>query len=156
MSTPDRKTLLSALQQAWGPTGWQGPTVKSVLRGLGPRDAARRPYRGRHTIWELTLHLAYWTHIARTRLVGERTAFPRSPANFPSQPRRPDPSAWRADLKLLSAEHRALVQVVSRLTPRQLAGRVGRWSVADTILGVALHDTYHAGQIGYLRRVIEG
>ena len=156
MNTPDRKVLLSALQQAWGPTGWQGPTVKSVLRGLGPRSAWRRPYKGRHTIWELTLHLAYWTHVARDRISGTRTAFPRSPVNFPRQPRTPDPRQWRADLRLLSVEHRLLLRAIRRLTPRQIKGRAGRWSVADTILGVALHDIYHAGQIGYLRKVIEG
>ena len=156
MSAADRTALLSALAQAWGPRGWQGPTVKSVLRGLSPRTAWRRAYKGRHTIWELTLHLAYWTHVARARITGGRTAFPRAPANFPRQPRTPDPRQWRADVRLLSSEHQALVRAIRRLTPRQLSGRAGRWSVSDTILGVALHDVYHAGQIGYLRRVLEG
>ncbi|HEY2825653.1 MAG TPA: DinB family protein [Gemmatimonadales bacterium] len=127
-----------------------------MLRGLSPRTAWRRPYKGRHTICELTLHMAYWTHMARDRIAGEKTPFPRSPANFPSQPRRPDAGTWRRDITLLSSEHRALVRLVRGLTPRALGRPAGRWSVADTILGVALHDAYHAGQIGYLRRVIEG
>lgn len=150
-----RAVLLSALRQAYGPSGWHGPTVLRVLRGVGPRVAWKRVWRGRNTIWEITLHVAYWTHVARERITGRRAPFPRSPANFPSQPRRPNPRAWRADVALLRAEHAALVRVVRRLSPKQLATHVGRWSVADTILGVALHDTYHAGQIRYLRRVIE-
>jgi hypothetical protein len=151
-----KAALLSALRQAFGPRGWQGPTVLSVLRGVTARAALRRPHAGRHNIWELTLHLAYWTHVARDRIARASTPFPRSPANFPKPPRRADTKAWRADVALLAAEHRALVRLVTRRSPRQLAARAGRWTVADTILGVALHDTYHAGQIGYLRKVLGG
>jgi uncharacterized damage-inducible protein DinB len=151
-----KAALLSALRQAFGPRGWQGPTVQSVLRGVTASNALRRPHPRRHNIWELVLHLAYWTHVARERITGEKTPFPRAPRNFPNPPKRADTKAWRADVALLAAEHRALVRLVTRRSPRQLAARAGRWTVADTVLGVALHDTYHAGQIGYLRKVLGG
>ena len=155
MANDGKAQILSALAQAYGPMGWQGPTIQRVLRGVNARAAWARPIRRRHTIWELTLHMAYWTHAAHDRITGRRTAFPRSPRNFPRQPARPDAKAWRADVKLLADQHAALVRLVKSLSPRQLGRRVSRrWTAAETALGVALHDMYHAGQIGLLRKAL--
>ena len=142
-------------------TAWHGgPTPAGTLRGVSARDAARRPLRGRHTIWELALHLAYWNYAVHRRLLlamgHERIArFPRSPANWPAMPKWATETAWAADRALLAEVHRRLREVINRfpaaLLDRKAAGR-RRWTCGDLILGITVHDAYHAGQIQLLKR----
>jgi uncharacterized damage-inducible protein DinB len=143
--------LLDVLDEAYDRPAWHGPNLRGALRGLSAARAARRPAPGRHSVWELVLHCAYWKHVVWRRLVGgPRGSFPRRPRNFPEQPLRPDAAAWKADLKLLDERHRRLREAVSALPSTALRGRRGRSSPARLIYGVAAHDVYHAGQIRLL------
>ena len=133
-----------------------GPTPVRALREVDARLARWRPPRGGHTIWELALHIAYWDYTVRRRLLGTSLPrFPRSPANFPRMPRRADAAAWDADRALVAEQHRLLVEVVEAFPAGRLNRRMGagRWTYGDTILGITLHDAYHAGQIQLLRRI---
>jgi uncharacterized damage-inducible protein DinB len=146
--------LLKVLDEAFTAKGWHGTTLSGALRGLTPRQALWRPGPGRHNIWELVLHAAYWKHVVRERLEGRgRTAFPRGPRNYPRLPDRCDAAAWKADVTLLGREHDALRRMVRRLAPARLDARVGAspWNVAEHLFGVAAHDVYHTGQVQLLK-----
>ena len=158
---PRIRLLLQVLEQAFTAKGWQGATLSQAVRGLTPRQALWRPRPGRHNIWELVLHTAYWKHVVRQRVLGtarESAPFPRSPRNYPGLPARCDRGAWRADVALLKHEHELLLGVVRRLPPGRLGARVGksRWAVAEQIHGIAAHDLYHTGQIRLLRVLQRG
>jgi hypothetical protein len=120
------------------------------LRGVTVEQALWRPAPGRHNIWELTVHCAYWKYAVRRRLAGDRRgSFARPGSNwFPLPP--PTRQNWRADLQLLADEHRALRHAVEALPPR-LDRRAVR-----LIRGVAYHDVYHAGQIQLLKKLSVG
>lgn len=142
--------------RAFDGPAWHGPSLLATLRGVAPEEALWRPAPGRNTVWQLILHTAYWKDRVRARLAGERgTRFPRGPANFPAVPTRADEAALAGDLRLLKDCHRRLCEVVGDLPARRLDVRVGRsrWTYVETILGIASHDLYHAGQIQLIRRV---
>ena len=148
------RLLLRVMDGAFTSRGWQGATLHGALRGLGPRQALWRPRPGRHNIWELVLHAAYWKHRMRRGIEGGMASrFPKSPRNFPRLPDRCDAAAWRTDVALLKQEHELLRNTVQRLAPSRLDARTGRsrWVVAELIFGVAAHDLYHAGQIQLLK-----
>jgi len=149
--------LLEVLEQAYSVRGWHGTTLKGALRGVTASQALRRPAPGRHSIWELVLHTAYWKYAVRRRLSGARRgAFPRDPSNWPHPPARPDAKAWAADRALLDAEHRELLAVVRTLGSRRLEQRGAKkeWRNVEMIHGVAAHDLYHTGQIQLIKRLI--
>lgn len=141
--------LLGLLDEGYDRSAWHGPNLRGSLRGVSARNAAWRPAPGRHNVWELALHAAYWKHAARRRLTGgKRGAFPAKGSNWFRRPAEASSEkAWRADLALLEREHRALREVVARFPPKDLARRKGRRSATQVIAGVAAHDVYHAGQI---------
>jgi hypothetical protein len=155
-SDPRIAILLEILDEAFDARGWHGTTLRGSLRGVGPVEARWKPGPGRHCIWELALHTAYWKYTVRRRITGDaRGAFPRRPSNWPRLPATPDARAWRADVALLEAEHRALRAVVAALPPSRLAERSARatWTLQEMIHGVAAHDLYHTGQIQLLKRL---
>ncbi len=151
--------LLQVLDEAFAAKGWQGATLSGAVRGLTYRQALWRPRPGRHNVWELVLHTAYWKHVVRQRVAGEAHApFPRGPHNFPRIPARADAAAWKADVALLRRQHQLLVATVRGLPPSRLGARVGksRWVVAEQIFGIAAHDLYHTGQIQLLKTLARG
>lgn len=150
------RLLLRLIDQGFDHAAWHGPTLWGALRGVTAKEAMWRPARGRHNIWELVLHTAYWKYAVRRRLTGgDQGEFPRTPSNWPALPDVLDERRWRADVRLLKEEHRKLRLAVAALSPGTLGRRLGRkrWTTSETIHGVAMHDLYHAGQVQLLKRL---
>ena len=148
----DSSLLLEILEQGYSRQAWHGPTLRQSLRGVSAQGAAWRPAPGRHNIWEIAVHAAYWKYVVRRRLRGEkRGSFVIKGSNWFKLPVELNEKAWRADLALLETEHRklreAMVDCLNGKT-RQVPERL--------LFGVAFHDIYHAGQIRLLRRLQSG
>ena len=155
---PRISLLLDIYDQAFARAAWHGVPLGTGLRRMSWKNALKRPARGRHNVWELVLHIAYWKCIVRRRLTGDAAVeFPRSPANFPAVPARPTSALWRTDLALLSREHRLLRDVIARFPASRLAqkGWHTRWTNEATIYGIASHDLYHTGQIQLVKALID-
>jgi hypothetical protein len=149
--------LLELLDEAYNHSAWHGPNLRGSIRGVSAREAAHSPEAGRHNIWELAVHAAYWKYAVRRRLTGEkRGSFSLSGSNWFVRPIHPTEKAWRADLALLDSEHRLLREVVSAFPPQKLDRRAhGSKSTARRMIaGVALHDVYHAGQIQLIKKLM--
>jgi hypothetical protein len=139
--------LLDFLDEGYDRKSWHGPNLRSALRGVLAEEAAWRVAPGRHNIWELALHAAYWKYVVRRRLKGgKRGGFQISGSNFFERPAEATESAWKKDLEILAAEHKMLREVVSGVkSPTEKQQHL--------IRGAAAHDIYHAGQIRLLRQL---
>ncbi len=149
--------LLEVVDQAFDHKGWHGTTLRGSLRGLTAEEALWRPAPGRHNIWELAVHAAYWKYAVRRRLAGGASgSFARKPSNWPAVPQAPDPAAWKNDIRLLEAEHRRLRDAVRTLPPARLnaLSPQGVWTMAEEIHGIAAHDLYHTGQIQLIKKLM--
>ena len=156
------RLLIENVQPPRGRQGWHGgPTSSGALRGVDEVQARWRPGANRRSIWELTLHIAYWTYAVRRRLLAGRdrsapSRFGRSPANWPRLPEPADAAAWAADVALLRLERERLVEAcasvpVSALDDRPPGSR--RWTYGELIVGIAQHDAYHTGQLQLVKRL---
>jgi hypothetical protein len=152
----DLTQLLFVVDTAYDHVSWHGPNLRGSLRGVTPRQAAWRPAPGRHNIWELVVHAAYWKYVAWRRLTGARRgSFPLTGSNWLARPAEMSAGAWHDDLDLLAAMHQTLRATVAGLTPGDLDRPSAQRSVTKRALvtGVAAHDLYHAGQIQLLKRL---
>lgn len=143
--------LLALLDQSYERRTWHGPNLKQSIRGVTAKQAAWRPGPGRHNIWELTLHAAYWKYVLRRGIEGgKRGSFVLKGSNFFVRPEKGklNEAAWRADKMLLEREHRALREAVVKALQTSRGEKL-----LPKMWGVAFHDIYHAGQIRLLRRL---
>src|SRR5262249_48805926 len=143
--------LLNVLEEGYSKKAWHGPNLKQALKGVTAKEAAWRPARGRHNIWEEALHAAYWKYdVRRTLEGGTRGSFVLKGSNFFARPEKEQATeaAWKADKEILENEHERLREAVNKALKN---GRENK--VARLIYGVAFHDIYHAGQIRLLRRL---
>ncbi len=145
--------VLALIDEAYEKKAWHGPNLKQSIKGVTAKQAAWRPGPGRHNIWELTLHTAYWKYAVRRRIEGgKRGSFALQGSNFFARPEKGklNEAAWSSDKKLLEREHRALRAAVAKELRTPRAAKLLR-----SLYGVAFHDIYHAGQIRLLRRLME-
>jgi DinB superfamily len=146
-----RKLMAALLDEGYEKRAWHGPNLRQSIRGVSAKEAAWRPGPGRHNIWELTVHAAYWKYVARRRIEGDkRGSFALTGSNFFPRPEKAklNEAAWRADKGLLEREHQALCAAVAKALSKPAGEKFLRH-----IYGVAMHDVYHAGQIRLLRRL---
>ena len=143
--------VLALLEEGYSKKTWHGPNLRQSLKGVTAKQAAWRPAAGRHNIWELAIHAAYWKYAVRRRIEGgKRGSFALKGSNFFARPEknRATEVAWHSDLALLEREHQALELAIRRVlkTPRAK-------KLLPALYGIAFHDVYHAGQIRLLRRL---
>lgn len=149
--------LVQLLDEGYSKAAWHGPNLRGSIRGLTAREAAWRPGRGRHNIWEIAVHAAYWKYAVRQRLLGEkRGTFAYESRNWFARTEKTSEPAWKRDVALLAAEHKKLRAVVAAFPPAALDrpsrghSQIARWQIE----GIAFHDVYHAGQIQLLKRLL--
>jgi DinB superfamily len=149
--------LLALVDEAFDHRAWHGINLRGSVRGLDAKIAAWRPHVGRHNIWELVVHAAYWKYAVRRRLTGEkRGSFALQGSNWFERPfGDSSQAAWTSDVRLLLREHELLRAVIEKMRDADLDRRVGgrRWTRRALVSGVAAHDVYHAGQIQTLKRL---
>ena len=148
--------LLLILDQAYDRKSWHGTNLRGSIRGLSVSEAAWRPGAGRHNIWEIVVHAAYWKYVVWRRLTGQRRgSFPLEGSNWFVRTKNGNAQEWRTDIALLDRMHRSLRQAVEHLAPGTLsrAPKGSTISNASIISGAAAHDLYHAGQIQLLKKL---
>lgn len=160
MSRDTLALILDSLTPLKGRAWHGGATAMGAVRGVSAAQAHWIPGPKRHSVWALTLHVAYWKYAVRRHLeTGPIPRFPRSPANWPRVPARPDEALWRADRDLLAEEDRLFQRAARAFDPARLKRRPATkrtWTYGEMIIGVLAHDSYHTGQIQLLKRLWPG
>jgi len=153
--------LLALVEEGFRKPAWHGPSLRSALRGVSAEEALWRPAKGRHNIWEITVHAAYWKHTVTRRLTGStKRDFPEMGRNWfvregAKSANREAANRWKNDLALLARTHDELCRAIVGLSELDLtrASRGNRQTAMRNIVGIAMHDVYHAGQIQILRKL---
>ena len=150
--------LLDAIDRAFNRRSWHGTNLRGSLRSITAEEAAWRPSPGRHNIWELVVHAAYWKYVVHRRLAGKAVgSFVLKGSNWFSRPEgKPAEAAWKKDIRVLDDIHRSLRAAVSMVKPGELSYKPANSKVTNLMLieGIAAHDLYHAGQIQLLKRLV--
>lgn len=142
MSTPaDARTLLQSFwNNAWTEGLWAASWSKSI-EGLTPEQAAWSPAVGRHSIWQIVLHMVFWreNELRRFATGAPPSAEEVAKLNFP-EITDTSREAWdAARARLLETQNRLAAIYADPSKDLERA----KYLVP--------HDAYHFGQINYLR-----
>lgn len=144
-----RALLLCLIDEAYDKTAWHGPNLRSSIRRVPVEQAVWRPGRGRRNLAEIVVHCAYWKYAVRRRIRGDkRGSFPLKGSNWFTLPGRLTDAQWRDYVALLDEQHRLLREAIAAAPSSRLSTtRSGKSVLMAHVYGIALHDTYHTGQI---------
>jgi hypothetical protein len=132
------------------------PSVSEAIAGLTASQAAWKPSPERHSIWQIVRHLTRWKEACYEDWQGRTPDYAAiDKGDWASV--SGDDTAWQADVEALHEISRKYKTYVEHLGPEELERTVAGLGepLADSVLAMATHDTYHAGQIRYVR-VLQG
>jgi hypothetical protein len=145
--------LLQWLDHAFKREGWHVSLLDSVS-GLTADQAAWTPSPERNSIWKIVEHVALWKEEGARRLRGE----PPKGAEWAREhdwQRIGDVSEarWHEAIRRLVDAHGMVRAAIGARSDADLRtpSPASAASPAATIRGLILHDSYHCGQICYLR-----
>jgi uncharacterized damage-inducible protein DinB len=148
--------IADQLRRAFAGDAWHGDSLFEILDGVTAAQAAARPIKNAHTIWELVLHIAAWDNAVLRRLGGVAVELSDT-QNFPTVTDASE-TAWRKALAEVQRVHDELVEAVSVLSDSRLdeivPGKEGaHYTFYYMLHGVVQHELYHAGQIALLKKM---
>lgn len=136
----DAKSLLALWNEGWSSGLWAGAWSKS-LDGLSPQQAAWKPQPERKSIWQIVEHMIFWREVVLRRAGGESGPAEEEVArrNFP-EPAAVSDEALKSLLDRFNASQDAVAAHLNKSGP-----------AVDKMPYLIAHDSYHMGQISYLR-----
>ena len=145
--------LVAWLDHTFSQEGWHVSVIASV-QDLTAAQAAWVPAPERNSIWTIVDHVALWKEEGARRLAGQ----PARPAGWAKAHdwRRLDQVSeerWQAAVERLKAAHGAMRGSLAALSDADLHAPAPGSSEPRlaTVSGLIAHDSYHCGQICYLR-----
>ncbi len=91
---------------------WHGGSVMEFLSEIGAEEAASRPLKARHSIWELVPHMETWKRVARKAVEGEKMGRISPEEDWPPIEDVSEES-WAQTVESLKEEHEALMGALS-------------------------------------------
>jgi uncharacterized damage-inducible protein DinB len=148
--------IADQLRRAFDGEAWHGDSLFEILAGVTAAQAAARPIKGAHSIWELVLHIAAWDAAVLRRFDGVAVEL-SDVENFPPVTDVSD-AAWKGALARVKSGHEKLIQAVAAMPDSRLAemvpGKEGaHYTFYYMLHGLAQHELYHAGQIALLKKM---
>lgn len=143
------------LRRAFEGEAWHGPSLLELLADLNAADAASRPIKNGHSIWELVLHIAAWNRAVANRLRGGLGEV-KDDENFPVITDTSE-AAWQLALDTLKASQHELSDAMGAIEETRLDQPIvaEMSSVYVQLHGAIQHGLYHAGQVAILKRALE-
>jgi len=121
-------------------------------------QAAARPVAGRHTIWEIVTHCAYWMESVDKALHGEVMESIPTTEDWVGMGETAED--WTRDLTRMDQVYEKLQDTIAGFDSKNLDATVGsqfgenffEFTNRKMLYGIADHNIYHAGQVSILKR----
>jgi uncharacterized damage-inducible protein DinB len=171
-ASPVASDNFAILQKGWERMG--DTTLRELVYGKGAHvdplacvedisaDLAQRTVAGYpHSIWQILEHMNYWMDYDLAKIAGENPCYPNQAIeSWPAHPSPADEKVWKATTRRfteLLARLATLAESDAAVLERNIqnAGspQSPRESTVHTMVWqIAVHNSYHVGQIALLRR----
>jgi uncharacterized damage-inducible protein DinB len=150
-----KELLVNHLTYTFEREAWQ-PSLSESVEGLTAPQAAWKPAPERHSIWQIVRHIILWKQSLLDAWDGRAGDFKALEAQDWREASGDD-QAWHADVRRLrevSTEIKRRIEALDETGVEQsiptYAGLRDR-PLAHRVMHAATHDSYHAGQIRYIR-----
>lgn len=123
-----------------------------VFSGLDWKIAGAKPRGVPHSVYQLLQHMSYWQNWAVAWLDEESPAAPRHASG--SWPAETGPSSRRDWDNAVREFRRGFRKLERRCRGADLSSGRGRMSRLEMLHTIGAHNSYHAGQVAFLRQVL--
>src|SRR6266481_6306741 len=146
--------VVDQLKRAHLADAWHGPSLTEIMDGITAQQAAAKPLKNAHSIWELVLHIEAWNRLIEVRIKKKKLEKMTTKLDWPSMPKNKSAEAWKSAVKKMYRSVTSLYNFIEKSNESILDCHVVEkpYNVEHMMHGVAQHNLYHAGQIALLKR----
>jgi uncharacterized damage-inducible protein DinB len=150
-----RDLLLDHLDHTFEKEAWQ-PSLVMAVEGIDAAAAGWRPAPQRHSIWQIVRHVTHWKRAVLEAWEGRSPDFEALERSDWQEVSGDDP-AWQEDVRALREVSERIKERVQALDDAALSSAIITYAgfpdqpAAIRLARMATHDSYHAGQIQYIR-----
>lgn len=143
--------VVERLRMTFEGRAWHGPPFTVQLEGIDAGQAKAHPIEGRHSIWEIVNHAAFWMEKTRTALEGEAMPDIKGTEDWP--PAGETEEEWTEAKEALRRTYESLIESVTSFDMSRLGETVPKrkYNFFVMLHGIVDHNVYHMGQIAILR-----
>jgi uncharacterized damage-inducible protein DinB len=145
------KTIQALARRALSGEGAHVAT-RDVFAGLDWKAAGTRPDNAPHSFYQLLWHMNYWQDWAIAWLEGGNPVSPRHASG--SWPARADPPGRSDWIESVRRYRRGLSRLERACRGADLSSGRGGRTRGDMLQTIGAHDSYHAGQVVFLRQML--
>jgi hypothetical protein len=148
------KFLRDQIETTFKGDSWHGPNLVKTLTGIDYEQALMRPLGERHTIWELTDHIAFWMEEVWKSVRDHERLNPDKKSDWPKMVASEE--EWAQSVNRLEAAVNMTLGELASWTDDDLEKMVPgeKFSFKQMLHGVVHHNLYHAGQINLLKQKV--
>jgi uncharacterized damage-inducible protein DinB len=150
--TREQAILGASLRRALSGAGAHAGTA-TVFSGLDWKLAGIRPGRAPHSVWELLNHMVYWQEWVVGWLEGHPARLPaRAKGSWPGARGPASRQEWTRAVRRF---RRGLTATTRWSRAADLYAKGRGKSRLDMLETIAVHNSYHAGQVVVLRQLLD-
>lgn len=133
----DRDVIVKMWEDAWNEGIWY-TSWQSAISGLSAQQAAWKPESNRHSIWEILNHIMFWQDYSLRTLAGDKPSREEVERRNWQELEETSDRAWEETQHRFRASYQEMLDAL-------------RAKPLDRIVYHIPHESYHMGQIMYLR-----
>jgi len=126
--------------------------TRTILDGLDWKTAGARPDGAPHSTFQLANHMIYWQEWAVKWLDGKNPKAPKHAGG--SWPKTVSPANRREWEQVVRGFYRSLDALERRMRQKNPPMKRGQMTRLEMLHIIASHNSYHAGQVAFLRQVL--
>jgi uncharacterized damage-inducible protein DinB len=124
--------------------------VKDAFAGLDWKLAGMQPEGVSHSIFQLLNHMAYWNQWVGKWLAGQKPSVPKhAQGSWPGKVAPQSAGEWQEALRRLD---QGLREMTGAIQEADLLAKRGTKTPLGMLQTIALHNSYHLGQVVLLRQ----
>ena len=125
--------------------------TENSFAGLDWKITGARPEGVPHSLFQLLNHMIYWQDWAVKWLDGEKPPIPKhASGSWPGGPAPASPEEWKRTVQA----YRTGLAELDRRSQEDLFAKLETKSRLEMLQTIASHNSYHAGQVVFLRQVL--
>lgn len=146
---------MSALARLFRGQGAHEDSLR-IVEGIDWRLAGIRPAGFRHSIYQLVFHLNFWMEVELKCIESTVKSHPDDWSLSWPDPEPKDDLAWRHELALFQTNLDQLITLADAQasTLARIAHKGSDDTVETVLTALAVHNSYHLGQIVQLRQAL--
>lgn len=151
------QSIIRNLENTLDGEPWYGRPVYALLREVDASVAFNKPTPGSHSLIDLLYHMLTWADFTLKRLEGDKVNDLAFSEKMDWREMDPKIHDWDEGLAALIATHQQIIALLQTKSDELLKEIVDyrQYNFRFLLNGLIQHNIYHAGQVAYVKKLLE-